>query len=87
MELQSFYRDTWAEVNLDNIFENVQSLRNILPDDVKVFAVVKANAYGHGDIQVARTALRAGANFLAVATFDEGISLRQKGITCIRFLY
>ena len=80
MELQSFYRDTWAEVNLDNIFENVQSLLNILPDDVKVFAVVKANAYGHGDIQVARTALRAGANFLAVATFDEGISLREKGI-------
>ncbi|WP_428910562.1 alanine racemase [Niallia sp. Krafla_26] len=80
MELQSFYRDTWAEINLDHIFYHVQSLINILPEEVKVFAVVKANAYGHGDVQVARTALSAGANFLAVATFDEALSLRQKGI-------
>lgn len=81
MGQQPFYRDTWAEVNLDHIFYNVQSLKKILPEDVKIFAVVKANAYGHGDVQVARTALKAGANFLAVATLDEAIALRQKGMT------
>lgn len=80
MEIQPFYRDTWAEVNLDHITSNVQSLKKILPEDVKIFAVVKANAYGHGDIQVARAALSAGANCLAVATLDEAVRLRQKGI-------
>ena len=80
MEIQSFYRDTWAEVNLDHITSNVQSLKKILPEDVKIFAVVKANAYGHGDIQVARAALSAGAHCLAVATLDEAVRLRQKGI-------
>ena len=80
MEIQPFYRDTWAEVNLDHITSNVQSLKRILPEDVKIFAVVKANAYGHGDIQVARAALSAGADCLAVATLDEAVRLRQKGI-------
>ena len=80
MEIQPFYRDTWAEVNLDHITSNVQSLKKILPEDVKIFAVVKANAYGHGDIQVARAALSAGADCLAVATLDEAVRLRQKGI-------
>ena len=51
---QPFYRDTWAEVNLDHIFYNVQSLKQILPENVTLFAVVKANGYGHGDIQVAK---------------------------------
>ena len=80
METQPFYRDTWAEVNLDHITSNVESFKKILPEDVKIFAVVKANAYGHGDIQVARAALSAGAHFLAVATLDEAVRLRQKGI-------
>jgi alanine racemase len=80
LKIQPFYRDTWAEVNLDHITSNVQSLKKILPEDVKIFAVVKANAYGHGDIQVARAALSAGAHCLAVATLDEAVRLRQKGI-------
>jgi len=78
---QPFYRDTWAEINLDHIYENVQSLKNLIPEGVTLFAVVKANAYGHGDIQVAKTAIRAGATYLAVAFMDEAIALRRKGIT------
>lgn len=81
MGKQTFYRDTWAEINLDHIYYNVQSLKRILPEKVTLFAVVKANAYGHGDVQVARTALRAGASYLAVAFIDEAIALRKKGIT------
>jgi alanine racemase len=82
MEEQSlFYRDTWAEVDLDCIHANVTSIKKHLPQEVKMIAVVKANAYGHGDVHVAETALEAGAAYLAVAFMDEAISLRNKGIT------
>jgi len=81
MGAQPFYRDTWAEINLDNIYYNVESLKKILPKKVVLFAVVKANAYGHGDIQVARTAISAGASYAAVALLDEAIALRKKGFT------
>ena len=61
--MQEFHRDTWVEVNLDYIYDNVASMKQMLPQDVKMFAVVKANAYGHGDYEVASTALKAGADF------------------------
>ncbi len=81
MEEQGFfYRDTWAEVDLDCIQENVASVKKLLPEEVDIFAVVKANGYGHGDVQVAETALEAGATYLAVAFMDEAIALRKKGI-------
>lgn len=79
--MQEFYRDTWAEVNLDYIYENIASMKKILPIEVKMFAVVKANAYGHGDYEVAKTALDAGVEFLAVAFLDEALALRAQGIT------
>jgi alanine racemase len=81
MEEQGFfYRDTWAEVDLDCILANVTSVKKLLPKKVDIIAVVKANAYGHGDVQVAETALTAGATYLAVAFMDEAIALRKKGI-------
>ncbi|MGG1680231.1 alanine racemase [Neobacillus sp. NRS-1170] len=78
--LDHFYRDTWAEVDLDCIKANVTSIKNQLPKEVDIIAVVKANAYGHGDAKVAETALAAGAAYLAVAFMDEAIALRKKGI-------
>ena len=51
-----------------------------MPEDVEIIAVVKANAYGHGAEQVAKTALSSGASALAVAFMDEGLALRKKGI-------
>ncbi|MCX8047784.1 MAG: alanine racemase [Anoxybacillus gonensis] len=78
---QAFYRDTWAEIDLDAIFYNVQSMKQHVGSRVDVIAVVKANAYGHGDIQVAKTALEAGATRLAVAFLDEALALRKKGIS------
>jgi alanine racemase len=75
-----FYRDTWAEVDLDCISENIASVKKLLPPEVAIMAVVKANAYGHGDVQVAEAALEAGAVYLAVAFMDEAIALRNKGI-------
>ncbi|MGE7219453.1 alanine racemase [Priestia koreensis] len=78
--MDAFYRETWAEINLDNIFCNVSTIKETLPPTKQLIAVVKANAYGHGDVQVARTALEAGASMLAVATLDEAISLRKRDI-------
>ncbi|WP_181444581.1 alanine racemase [Bacillus sp. 03113] len=75
-----YYRDTWAEINLDHITYNVTEMKKRLAPSVQLMAVVKANAYGHGDVQVARTAIKAGATYLAVAFLDEAISLRKKGI-------
>ncbi|WHY92194.1 alanine racemase [Neobacillus cucumis] len=80
-ERSFFYRDTWAEVDLDCIHANVSSVKKLLPNEVEIIAVVKANAYGHGDVQVAREALDAGATHLAVAFMDEALALRKKGIT------
>ncbi|GAJ39915.1 alanine racemase [Parageobacillus caldoxylosilyticus NBRC 107762] len=79
--MNSFYRDTWAEIDLDAIYYNVSQLKKLLPDETCIMAVVKANAYGHGDAQVAKTALEAGASYLAVAFLDEALALREKGIT------
>ncbi len=81
MEEQGFfYRDTWAEVDLDRIKANVKAIRDHLPEAVEFIAVVKANAYGHGDSQTAEAALEAGASMLAVAFMDEALALRKKGI-------
>lgn len=75
-----YYRETWAEINLDAIEENVQNMRRHLPEHVQIMAVVKADGYGHGAVQTARTALQSGATWLGVALLDEAIALRQAGI-------
>ncbi|RFU67385.1 alanine racemase [Peribacillus saganii] len=78
--METFHRDTWAEINLDHITHNIVKMRNHLPARKRLLAVVKANAYGHGDFQVASAALDAGAEMLAVAILDEALALRKKGI-------
>src|SRR5574340_949654 len=79
MEIDSLV--TWAEIELEAIRKNVRSFRKHVGDSVQVMAVVKANAYGHGAIPVAKAALEAGATRLAVHRLTEGIELRQGGIT------
>ncbi|MFX3625671.1 MAG: alanine racemase [Ectobacillus sp.] len=81
MKESLFYRDTWVEVDLDAIYQNVENAKSHIPKDAEVIAVVKANAYGHGGAPVARTALEAGASRLAVAFLDEALALREAGIT------
>ncbi len=71
-------RSTIVEIDLDAIASNVVALR--VAADAEVIAVVKADAYGHGALPVARVVLEAGATMLAVATIDEGVVLRQSGI-------
>ncbi|TWI54039.1 alanine racemase [Halalkalibacter nanhaiisediminis] len=77
-----FYRDTWAEIDLHAIATNVREVSKLYDNkNVRIMAVVKANGYGHGAIEVARTALSAGATHLAVALLDEAIELREAEIT------
>ena len=76
-----YYRDTVAEVDLDAIRHNVRQFRRHLPESVRLMAVVKADAYGHGAVPVARAALSAGADSLAVAFLDEALELRAAGVS------
>ncbi|WP_039074049.1 alanine racemase [Bacillus sp. MSP13] len=74
-------REVWIEVNLDAIKKNLRAIRRHIPNKSKIMAVVKANGYGHGAVEVARHALEHGASELAVASVEEGIVLRKAGIT------
>ncbi|MFM8322976.1 MAG: alanine racemase [Chloroflexota bacterium] len=71
---------TWAEIDLGAIAHNVKAYQTHVGPRVRVIAVVKANAYGHGAVPVAQAALRAGAAMLAVHRLSEAIELRQAGI-------
>ena len=74
-------RWSWVQIDTKAILHNMQEFRKRIPTPVKLLAVVKADAYGHGAVPVARLAIKAGASWLAVATVREGIELRQAGIT------
>ncbi|MCR4437154.1 MAG: alanine racemase [Clostridiales bacterium] len=69
----------WAEVNLDNIAHNVREIRRITNKRAEIMGVVKADAYGHGVMEVAKTLLESGVTRLAVSMLDEAIQLRKSG--------
>ena len=71
----------WAEINLDAIAHNVRAVRSITSPAAKLIGVVKADAYGHGAVHVARCLLENGADMLAVSQIDEALQLRLSGIT------
>ena len=71
---------TWAEIDLSALKNNLQQIRATLSPAVKLALVTKADAYGHGLVPVARVATQFGADYLAVATVQEGISLRESEI-------
>lgn len=74
-------RPTWVEVDLGAIVHNVGEIKGYIGSRCKLMAVVKADGYGYGAAPCARAALRGGAEYLAVATADEGVALREAGIT------
>ena len=74
------YQRVVAEINLDNIANNVKEVRKKVGDDIKILAVVKADAYGHGAVEVSKVALYSGEDWLGVATCDEGVQLRKHSI-------
>ncbi|QIR37048.1 alanine racemase [Tolypothrix sp. PCC 7910] len=70
----------WVEIDLAALSHNVRQLVSLLSSQTQLMAVVKADAYGHGAVSVAKTALESGASWLGVATVPEGIQLREAGI-------
>ncbi len=71
----------WAEIDLDSIAHNVREIKKRLNVGVRLMGVVKADAYGHGVQETAKTILENGADCLAVAFIDEAVQLRNSGIT------
>ncbi len=80
MERAVCYRPTKANINVKAIKENIRSLQRYLKKETAIIAVVKANGYGHGDVETAQAAFETGAIMVAVATPDEAIALRDKGV-------
>ena len=79
-QLQQISRPTWLEIDLSALADNIRELRWRIGPRRLLYAVVKANAYGHGAELIAPAALEAGADRLAVAGVNEAISLRQAGV-------
>ncbi|HWR61760.1 MAG TPA: alanine racemase [Clostridia bacterium] len=70
-------RNTWVEIDLDAIAYNLHEARRIIPENTRIAAVLKANAYGHGSIPVARMLLENKVDYLAVACLSEALELRR----------
>lgn len=71
---------TWAEINLDNINFNLKNIKKLLKEDTKICAVLKANAYGHGSVEIAKFLENKNVDYFAVARLEEGIELRKNNI-------
>lgn len=74
-------RPTWAEIDLNNLAANFRRIRRRVTPVARVMAVLKANAYGHGAVECAQRLSREGADWFGVALPEEGIQLREAGIT------
>lgn len=72
---------SWVEISLPQIARNFQAIRDVVGPDVEVMPVVKADAYRHGAIEVSRKLTGVGARWLAVSNVEEGVVLRENGIT------
>lgn len=72
-------RPVWAEINLDHLKHNISAIKNIVKKDTIVCAVIKADGYGHGAAEIAKTLLENGADRIAVATLSEAVALRKAG--------
>ena len=78
--MNDLQKRTWAEISLENLRGNYRAIRAALPEGCRFLGVVKANAYGHGAVEVARRLEALGADYLAVACPDELVELRRAGI-------
>ncbi len=78
---------TWVEVDIDAIKHNVRQVASLLKEETKLMAVVKADGYGHGAVEVAEAAVEAGAAWLGVSTLEEGVELRRSGVDAPILVY
>ena len=78
--MEKIYRPVWAEIDLDKIEFNIRNIKE-LAKNKEVIGVIKADAYGHGAIDIAPVLLKNGVSRLAVATLTEAMELRRENIT------
>src|SRR5664280_117294 len=74
---------SWVEVDLDNFISNLREIKRLIGPQVDFMQIVKADAYGHGAIEISNAALKNGARMLGVANADEGVQLRISGIDAL----
>lgn len=74
------FRRTFAEINIENLLHNWQVIKDIAGDDRFICPMVKANAYGHGDVEVSYALEREGAKVLGVCLIEEGLAIRGAGV-------
>lgn len=79
--MDKLLRSVWAEIDLDAIKYNIKNIKEKVSDK-KVIAVVKADGYGHGALEISKVLLENGASMLAVAAYGEAMKLRENGISC-----
>jgi alanine racemase len=75
-----FFRQTWIEIDKSDFHFNLKKIKEYLAKDTKVMAVIKANAYGHGGVALAKEAQFAGLQWIAASSLEEGIQFREAGI-------
>lgn len=80
MQKKGFFRQTWVEVDLSSLEHNYRAIRSHLSKNIKVMAAVKANAYGHGIVEVSRKLDKCGIDYFGVASIEEALSIRRAGI-------
>lgn len=80
-ELEPNLNRTWAEIDLDAVENNFKIIKKHLKEDTMICCVVKANAYGHGAVKLAKFYEKLGANYFAVSNINEAIQLRKNGIS------
>lgn len=71
---------SWLEIDLSRISHNIKEVQKLLPSTSKIMAIVKANGYGHGDVECSRVMEQQGIDFFGVSSVDEGVRLREHGI-------
>ena len=76
-----FTRRLWAEINMDSVKHNYEVIRSEIGEGVKLCCVVKADAYGHGAVEVCKLYHELGADFFAVSNLDEALELRRADVT------
>jgi len=85
-ELKKHSRPSWAEIDLSALGFNLGQIKKKLLPGVKIMPIVKADAYGHGLVEVSKYLVTQGVDYLGIATVDEGIRLRESGINIPLFL-
>lgn len=79
--MESYFKRTWAEVNLDRVEHNFKVIKQQISKDTKLCCVIKADAYGHGAVELGQLYEKLGADFFAVSNLEEALELRLNGVT------